>query len=808
MLQNTLSALLQSVASRYAELSPSDVGIGLRGGRLVVDDVQLRADTFNGPHVPFHVLKGRAGRLRVNVPWSALTAAPVEVYLENVHLIAGPKHSYPHKPHPPSKRPTNTAHWHHTNVGRLLFNVSVEMFGIKVEYRDDQCVAVISVASLHAFSAGPDWHRRFVSFTSVLDPNTPQATAVTMRKLVRLSGVHWVMIPRSENFQHSQHPETPDHSLPSPSYEHRTIDLHSFESQAPILHGIPITVKVLLCSGTALVDSTFTPGLHADIHVDIEDPAINLTARQIRWIDYIVKAGFGLANAQQPRKTPNTTNAQSNPPTPKRRRSQPPQHPNNNNGPETDTSEPDDSAGVTHDMSISSRLEKELAHQLQSSQSKTTRSPADDPDDEYTDTTQPRGSTYDDHHQQTHYDSNDEYDEEDDLIVVRDSTSSLDADDPDPPRRGALSSFWQAIVSEDVDDTVDDAAYALGLSNDRPPEEEDVDMNPDVEEADHAESQFAREAVNAAAMAGGLTMKLVLKTPDHEAWNKVEKLQEELEEEKKVRTRLQDAEKVLHNAEQRIQEAEALIQRLRDRNEALVNELRDLENMTSQAGKNKDAMIRQMEAALAKAERNLQGMLQAKFEQEASKTITKSIQVNTYEDVREAQASALEQKDVADHSPHAEDVDVDVCDDAGNEEPQSQQEVEAANQVHTEAEEKKQLIASNPTAVEEGGEREQDAHPEPAQEVFEDEQLTNGASKEAEVTEDDEVATRSAECTPPALTEIQLGADRFRQMPEVDAPSVSISKLIADMSSKVEVSPSSRNKRMEEAICSEGLTLI
>jgi vacuolar protein sorting-associated protein 13A/C len=91
MLESTLSSLLIGVAGKYAHVSAPDVGVSLSGGRLVLENVRLRADAFNFPSLPFTVVAGRAGRLRVNVPWSALSHAPVTVYIENVHLIAGPR---------------------------------------------------------------------------------------------------------------------------------------------------------------------------------------------------------------------------------------------------------------------------------------------------------------------------------------------------------------------------------------------------------------------------------------------------------------------------------------------------------------------------------------------------------------------------------------------------------------------------------------------------------------------------------------------------------------------------------------------
>ena len=75
---------------------------------------------------------------------------------------------------------------------------------------------------------------------------------------------------------------------------------------------------------------------------------------------------------------------------------------------------------------------------------------------------------------------------------------------------------------------------------------------------------------------------------------------------------LQNAEHTLLKYKAMMEEMKETTRLLRGRNHTLRKELEDLERMTSQSGKNKDAVIRQLEAALKKAERNLQALLQEK----------------------------------------------------------------------------------------------------------------------------------------------------------------------------------------------------
>lgn len=627
MLHNTLSALLESVASRYAELSPADVGIGIGGGRLVIDNVKLRAETFNSPRLPFYVHQGRAGRLRINVPWSALSSSPVEVYLENVHLVAGPKLQTQSQGQTdvPSDKPVlangkdatdnlrqgkEKAPWHQTSVGRLAFNVSVEMYGLKVEYRDATCVGIISVASLRAFSAGRDWSSRFVSLA--LDPAVDQAettTAVAMRKLVKLAGVHWVMIPRRSAILYEGAPS---------NNTQESLDLESFESQSPILDGIAITIRVLLCTGKAAVETAsrpLAPGMHAEIEVDLEEANVNLTARQMKWIDHILKQGFsdgGTSSKVNSRSAPGPIRediAQST----KRR----PRHVRVTDSPE------DSASQIRGDVKAESARRVERADpsllggklgtaydpppppsdtESPYSSSSGQEGPVDGYGDEAIDAEIERVSEYD----------TDEHGEYDD----NGSASDYNAGATDEKTsNGGLFSIWQAIVGENGDETVDDAAVALGLSGGYSTPDENDDSFEEQEE-DHADHLYARNAVQAAARAGGVTVQLRLKTPDIAAWDLVEQYREDAKQDGLARKRLEDVEALLEEMEGRLHSAKEELRIQRERNTALMQEMEDLERLTGHAGRNKDAMIRQMEAALAKAERNLQAMYQTQFQQQ------------------------------------------------------------------------------------------------------------------------------------------------------------------------------------------------
>lgn len=722
MLHSTLSALLVSVASRYAKLSPSDVGIGIGGGRLVVDDVQLRTDTLNGPGTPFEILHGRAGRLRVHVPWGALTSSPVKVYLENVHLIVSSKKHPPSSSSSPTLPPSSKLHhpcpWHQTNVGRLLFNVSVELYGLKVEYRDTACVGVLSIASLYAFSAGPDWTEQFVSLDSYeddddihdqddddLDSHThhqSQASAVAMRKSVKLTGVHFVMIPRARKNpvlssssssssgptskqQQQQHQQGEQQQQQQEQQQHpkneneRNLDLSSFESANPILDGVSIALRVLLCTGTQHVaadnggvgdaqendrrnsggkrrNMVLKPGMHGEVFIEMDEPSVKLTARQLLWLEHILRQALGEDSDDNTNK-----NSSSNSSKPKNEKE----------------------ASHTQSNTVQSADEMNSPQVIDSDGSKRPLVSVSMPD--LADRMQPSIKGKDIHHTQEKPDLSAQHPKsvsnpDIDTAGLSNGTTNITLK-AQTNKQGRFRSFWEAIVGENIDDTVDDAAIALGLwtladtlshdhkskksksrkksksvvssdpsndgdviddAHDIDDDGDDDDENGDddddsyevrrvrhvgfdgddfnngdddnVDDSDDEDEdvRYARRAVAAAVACGGVSWHVRLRTADTKAWDRVYELERQLEDAAQVKERLSALEESSTKSELREKDLKSTRDNLVQRNANLAEELKELEQMTARAARNKDEIIRQLQAALGHAQRNLQAF----YEQE------------------------------------------------------------------------------------------------------------------------------------------------------------------------------------------------
>lgn len=679
MLKNTLSSLLVSVAGQYAHVSAPDVGVGLSGGRLVLDNVRLRANAFNSPALPCSILGGTAGRIRVSVPWSALSSSPVSVYLENVHLIAGPKaevsgdrnKGQDHSPLSDSKRQPSrsqrrknstgrlfdclegdvhgenafdddhesqsdsgrsdsdcddafSAHqpssngpqrkllvrdrWHETLLGRLGFNVAVEMYGLKIEYRDVNCISIISLASCNAYSADNKWRPAFM-------PLDGQGVAVTMRKYIMLNGLHWVMLPRVKDRscmeRRVEELKTQGNEETDLDGDHRNIDVNAHESRHPIIDGISVALKLLLCNSEGVED-----GFHIDLAVELEEPVVNFSARQLLWISDILNNG----NRSQTRieRERSTKLRVESAVLEKRSRSR-----------ATDGSELPRRNRKVDDSPAQSASDGYLQAEV------TTRSWESDNESHQTLVVK-RGSSFSDSGQPTTLSqtkrvgtgdgsleplsaSNGDADalsEKSTRSISKDSVCASDDDSDSTPSRqereslpsansGSMSGIWQFIVGDNLVEALDEASAALGYDY-------ASEVLPSRLDSDHAEFQFARQAVASAVASGGFTFCVRLVTPDITAREELNSAKEQLAREQVERARLQDSERLIRDAESRVDEVEREKEELQARNRALMRELADLEELTAAASASKDVIIRQLEAALAKAEHMLQAMAQEK----------------------------------------------------------------------------------------------------------------------------------------------------------------------------------------------------
>ena len=545
-MQAALSAILTSLAKHYVQLSPSDVGIGISGGRLVVSDVQLRPESFESPALPFRIVSGRAGKLRVNIPWGALSSSPVSVYLENVNLVAEPrstsskelqtKVSLPPELPEPQK-------WHQTRVGRVLFNTKAEIKNLRVEYRDSNCIACIEAKFLCAHSVNKCWKPEFVSLDC-------EEGSVVMRKLFTIGRLRCTMIPAGEI----------DENFFEPCFEH----------SEPMLDGVDASVKALVCAGDVKKGGSNIEGVHTELDFELHEPTINFSLRQGDWIQGILKRASGLCadkNEEENSMLKNEKKIQR---------------------------ETEDTELISKNFDTA-KLKKVLDSE--------TNEEASNIGIEKTSSSCTAKS------KQTFAGSHKESESESSEDLLNGNYRNDAVSEP-----STSFSFWSALVEENSDETVDDAAYALGLKS--VIDERDYEIESTIEKkqkstpttqssTDESEkgTQYALNAVKLAAMAGGMTFRVHLRTSGHES--------------KSEGTIIKGDDLKLFEAIESAKAARLLTTNLKKKNESLSSELRELEIMASEAVQSKDNIIRDIQEKLRKAEKKIEFLTSNETENES-----------------------------------------------------------------------------------------------------------------------------------------------------------------------------------------------
>ena len=63
-----------------------DLSISVWSGDVQLTNVNLRADIFKQFKLPFELICGQIGFLKIQVPWKSLGSKPVDVLIENVQI--------------------------------------------------------------------------------------------------------------------------------------------------------------------------------------------------------------------------------------------------------------------------------------------------------------------------------------------------------------------------------------------------------------------------------------------------------------------------------------------------------------------------------------------------------------------------------------------------------------------------------------------------------------------------------------------------------------------------------------------------
>lgn len=87
-----MASLLNRFLGMYIRnFDPGQLKVGIWSGDVKLRDLELRREALDQLKLPINVVEGHLGQLTLKIPWSNLRGAPVQVYIEDVFLLAAPK---------------------------------------------------------------------------------------------------------------------------------------------------------------------------------------------------------------------------------------------------------------------------------------------------------------------------------------------------------------------------------------------------------------------------------------------------------------------------------------------------------------------------------------------------------------------------------------------------------------------------------------------------------------------------------------------------------------------------------------------
>ena len=92
MLEGLVASLLNRFLGMYIRnFDPKQLNVGIWSGDVKLRDLELRREALDQLKLPINVVEGHLGQLTLKIPWANLRGQPVQVYIEDVFLLAAPK---------------------------------------------------------------------------------------------------------------------------------------------------------------------------------------------------------------------------------------------------------------------------------------------------------------------------------------------------------------------------------------------------------------------------------------------------------------------------------------------------------------------------------------------------------------------------------------------------------------------------------------------------------------------------------------------------------------------------------------------
>ena len=92
MLEGLVASLLNRFLGMYIRnFDPKQLNVGIWSGDVKLRDLELRREALDQLKLPINVVEGHLGKLTLKIPWSNLRGQPVQIFIEDVFVLAAPK---------------------------------------------------------------------------------------------------------------------------------------------------------------------------------------------------------------------------------------------------------------------------------------------------------------------------------------------------------------------------------------------------------------------------------------------------------------------------------------------------------------------------------------------------------------------------------------------------------------------------------------------------------------------------------------------------------------------------------------------
>ncbi|KAK7492083.1 hypothetical protein BaRGS_00016747 [Batillaria attramentaria] len=91
MFESLVASLLNKYIGKYVtNIDSSNLSVSVFNGDVELSDLQLRPEALAELNLPIEVKAGYVGHLKLDIPWTNLFSADIDVAIENVYILAGP----------------------------------------------------------------------------------------------------------------------------------------------------------------------------------------------------------------------------------------------------------------------------------------------------------------------------------------------------------------------------------------------------------------------------------------------------------------------------------------------------------------------------------------------------------------------------------------------------------------------------------------------------------------------------------------------------------------------------------------------